>query len=242
VRSVTPIIILAIASICATAPAVAQAQGVALRHIAEQLGYDYAYMAQQDAVTLRRPGVAILLRPGETTFAVNDRTETTTRAPWFFRGDLYVSTVLADQLAEIATRYLRPQPARVAVREATVPGEATANPSGTISLDVRPLPGSEAIVASGTAPASAEIVLTLFGTESVDLPDVIVSRQRIASDSAGHFTAAIAIAPNYFRGSILTVVASLVAGSISARARLIVGAPNEGVSVPAEQLPRSFRL
>jgi hypothetical protein len=110
-----------------------------------------------------------------------------------------------------------------------------------ISLNVRTLLGSEAIVASGTWPASAQIVLTLLATVSTDIPDVVVSRYRITADAAGHFSAAVPIAPNYFRGSILTVVASPPDGSTSVRARITVGAPNEGTQVPDEQLPRSLR-
>src|SRR5580704_12162228 len=91
------------------APATAASKDVALHHIAEQLGYDYAYLGPEDAVTLARPGVTILLRPGQATFDVNDRTETTPEAPHFYRDDLYVSQSLASQLAEIASRYPRTQ-------------------------------------------------------------------------------------------------------------------------------------
>jgi hypothetical protein len=120
-------------------------------------------------------------------------------------------------------------------------GVPPANPHGAISLEARFLPGREAFLASGSAPASTPIDLTVVGTESRDIPDVLISRTQITSDPSGHFSVIIPVAPNYFRGTILTVVASAVAGVTTARIQLIVGAPNDGVSVPAEQIPRSFR-
>lgn len=115
------------------------------------------------------------------------------------------------------------------------------NPHGAISLEARFVPGREAFLASGSAPAFTPIDLTVVGTVSRDIPDVLVSRIQITSDASGHFSVVIPVAPNYFRGSILTVVASAVAGVTTARAQLTVGAPNDSVSVPAEQPPRSFR-
>lgn len=116
-----------------------------------------------------------------------------------------------------------------------------ANPHGAISLETRFLPGLEAFLASGSAPASMPIDLTVVGTESRDIPDVLISRSQVMSDASGRFSVVIPVASNYFRGSILTIVASAVAGVTTARTQLVVGAPNDGVSVPAEQLPRSFR-
>jgi hypothetical protein len=129
--------------------------------------------------------------------------------------------------------------APAAAQKTAVPAQADAH--GTISLDARLLPGSEAFLASGNAPVSTPIDVTVVGTISRDLPDVLISRRQIVSNATGRFSVVIPIAPNYFRGSILTVVASAPAGVAPGRAQLIVGAPNNDVSVPAEQLPRSFR-
>ena len=238
-KSPTPIVILAIASILAVAPASAQGKDVALHHIAEQLGYGYAYLGPQDAVALTRPGLTILLRPGETTFDVNDRTETTSQAPRFYRDDLYVSPDLAARLGKIAAKYPRTQ--RIVIVSQAMAGMSGGMAHGAISLDVRQQPGSESVAVSGKAPPAVPITVTVMGTLSRDLPDVLVSRQEIASDALGRFQAIVPIAPNYFRGSILTLVASSVPGVTSARAQVTVGAPNGSVTPPVEQLPRSFQ-
>lgn len=241
-KALASVIVLTTGLISAAVPTVAASHDVALRHIAQQLGYDYAYLGPQDAVTLARPGVTILLRPGEATFEVNDRTETTTEAPRFYQNDLYVSVDLANQLAEIASHYPRTQRVVVvsqAAQSAPAPAEAEAH--GTISLDVRQVPGSEAIAVSGQAPASVPVMLTVLGTVSRDIPDVVVGRHEVASDVSGRFSAIVPIAPDYFRGSILTLVATSLPGVQKASAQIVVGPPNGTVSVPAEQVPPGIR-
>ena len=224
------------------APAAASTRDVALRHIAQQLGYDYTYLGPQDAVTLARPGVTILLRPGESTFDVNDRTETTTEAPRFYRDDLYVSVDLANQLAEIASRYPRTQRVVVvgqAQQPAAAPAEADVH--GVISLDVRQVPGSEEVTVSGQAPPSVPVLLTVLSTLSQDIPDIVVGRHEVAADESGRFSAIVPIAPDYLRGSILTLVATSLPGVRKASAQIVVGPPNGTVSVPAEQIPPGIR-
>ena len=241
-KAFLPLAVLATGLIVATAPTAAATHDVALRHIAQQLGYDYAYLGPQDAVTLARPGVTILLRPGETTFDVNDRTETTTQAPHFYQNDLYVSVELANQLAEIAAHYPRTQRIVVVSQEAqpaAAPAEGEAH--GVISLDVHQVAGSEAVAVSGQAPPSVPVMLTVLGTLSKDIPDVVVGRHEVAADVSGRFSAIVPIAPDYFRGSILTLVATSLPGVRKASAQIVVGPPNGTVSVPAEQVPPGIR-
>lgn len=240
-KALLSLVVLATGSLVAVVPAAAASHDVALRHIADQLGYDYAYLGPQDAVTLERPGVTILLRPGETTFDVNDRTETTSQAPHFYRNDLYVSTDLANQLAEIASRYPRTQRVIVVGQQPQPAPSAEADAHGAISLDVRQVPGSEAIVVSGQAPSSVPVMLTVLGTLSKDIPDVVVGRHEVASDVSGRFSAIVPIAPDYLRGSILTLVATSLPGVRKASAQFVVGPPNGTLSVPAELVPPGIR-
>jgi len=241
VKALLSLVVLATGSFVAVVPAAAASHDVALRHIADQLGYDYAYLGPQDAVTLERPGVTILLRPGETTFDVNDRTETTSQAPHFYRNDLYVSTDLANQLAEIASRYPRTQRVIVVGQQSQPAPSAEAEAHGAISLDVRQVPGSEAIVVSGQAPSSVPVMLTVLGSLSKDIPDVVVGRHEVASDVSGRFSAIVPIAPDYFHGSILTLVATSLPGVRKASAQFVVGPPNGTLPVPAELVPPGIR-
>ena len=236
------LVVLVAGSIVAAAPAAAATHDVALRHIAEQLGYEYAYLGPQDAVTLSRPGVTILLRPGESTFDVNDRTETTGQAPHFYLNDLYVSRDLANQLAEIASRYPRTEHTNVIVGQMQPSSAAApADVRGTISLDVRQAPGSEAVAVSGKAPPSVPVLVTMMGTFSSDIPDVVVGRYQLAAGADGRFSAVLPIAPDYMRGSILTLVATAVPGVRKASAQFVVGQPNGPVSVPVESEPPGIK-
>jgi hypothetical protein len=243
VKAIALLLALTTGSFWAAAPAAASTHDVALRHIAEQLGYEYAYLGPQDAVTLSRPGVTILLRPGESTFDVNDRTETTAQAPHFYQNDLYISHDLANQLAEIANRYPRTEHANVVVRQQGMqaPAAGPDSASGAISLEVRQVLGSESVAVSGTAPPSVPVLVTLLGTVSSDVPDIVVGRHEIATGADGRFSAVVPIAPDYFHGSILTLVATSVPGVREARAQIVFGQPNGGVTVPAEIVPPGVR-
>jgi hypothetical protein len=242
VKTIALLLVLITGSIWAAAPATASTHDVALRHIAEQLGYEYAYLGPQDAVTLSRPGVTILLRPGESTFDVNDRTETTGEAPHFYQNDLYVSRDLANHLAEIASRYPRTEHTNVVVAQQGMKvAQAPVSATGAISLEIRPVPGSDEVAVTGTAPPSAPILVTLLGTASTDVPDIIVGRHEIATGADGRFSAVVPTAPYYFRGGILTIVATSVPGVKEARAQLVIGPPNGGVTVPAEIVPPGVR-
>jgi hypothetical protein len=75
-----------------TSSAIAARGDASLTQVASSLGYTYSYLGPEDAVQLGRPGVTILVRPGEKLFDVNDRTESMGgSAPKFVQNDLYVS-------------------------------------------------------------------------------------------------------------------------------------------------------
>ena len=234
-KQLVPVGMLALVVSGTTGTVRAQSGELALRGIAANLGFVYRELGPENAVSLNRPGVTILIRPGEETYEVNDRTETTQIAPRFDRTGLYVSSALAKRLGQIARQYPDAERVIVVVPQTHVPQAAI---TGSISFDVQRLPGREALVVSGQAPPLAPITLTITGTLSSDIPDVLLSRQFVAVASNGSFAAIVPIAPDYLRGSTVNVVATSVPGVRSARAQLDVDAPNKGVSVKAEQLPK----
>jgi len=108
---------------------------------------------------------------------------------------------------------------------------------GGITVSVGPEQGKEVVAVVGRAPAMAPVTLTLFATISRDLPDVFVNRRDILTDSSGHFSALVPIAPDFWRGTILTVTASSPDVTSTATARTTVVVPNPGVAFPADDLP-----
>jgi hypothetical protein len=235
---------LATAAFAAATSVAVEARSSALAQVAADLGYTYSYLGPEDAVQLGRPGVTILVRPGERLFDVNDRTEAMEGpAPQFQNSDLYVSDQFVARLRAIAASF---------ASEATVTHNTVAvrpnstrvlNVTGPISaLAVRQLPGAQQVNVSGKAPApNVPILLTLVGTFSSEIPDTVLTRRQVTSGSDGRFNADVSIAPGYFRGAYLTMVASSVPGVASASIRFEMKGPNESVSVPAELTPRSIR-
>ena len=107
----------------------------------------------------------------------------------------------------------------------------------TITVSVGPANGQEAITIEGKAPAMAPVVLVLHATISRDLPTVYVNRLELTADSDGHFSTVMSIAPNFWRGSILTVSASSTSTVTTATAQTVVVLPNPGVVLPADEMP-----
>jgi|SRR5579871_2092484 len=215
--------------------------GVPLAQVAAELGYTYSYLGPEDAVQLGRPGVAILVRPGERLFDVNDRTEAMNGpAPRFENNDLYVSEEFVARLRAIATQH--PLGTAAQVEE----GRSTAhvpNPTGPITgLVATQVPGTEQVDVTGKAPApDVPITLTLVSTLSVDIPDVVLTRRQVFSDNDGRFHANVQVTPGNLRGAYLTLVASSVPGVASASIRFEMKAPNAGLDIPVERVERSVR-
>jgi hypothetical protein len=212
---------------------------IALSRVAAQLGYSYAYLGVEDAVQLSRPGLVILVRPGEKLLDVNDRSESVDLAPRFSQDELYVSDSFVERLRRLAEQY--PVAFGRTGGQAIPISPRKISQEGVIVLDVRQLSGSQSLAVSGRAPASVPITLTLKGTFWTELPDVVLSRTDIQSDSDGRFEVVVPVAPGYLRGGIITLVASSFPRITTASAQLVLKAPNDGVEVPAQQIPKSLR-
>lgn len=228
-----PVIALAALFCCAWADA--QDNTVSLNSVAAHDGYSLQWLLPERSVSLSRPGLAIVVRPGAVMYFVNSRVEFTETPPRYVNGDLVISSTLAarfDRLARLAAAMQRQRLEGPGLRVSTEPPA-----SGPITIDVRPQPGSEAVSVSGHAPSTAPVTITLLATVSYDVPTVVVSRHDVQPDVNGNFSAQVSIAPSFARGTILRVLATSVAGTTPASAQLIVGSPNAGVIVPLEYEP-----
>ncbi len=228
-----------------------EARDFSLTRTAADLGFHYSYLGPEDAVSLTRPGLIVLVRPGEALYDVNDGTESIDGPPpRFSRGDMFVSGQFVERLRQLAARYSSQAPGQRPVILVThsqlwgAPGQgqAASQVTGAItSLEVRQLPGSQILAVSGKAPGKLPITLTLVGTFSTELPDVILSRTSLNSDASGNFLTNVSIAPGYFRGAILKVVASSVSGVTGASTQVVAKAPNETTPIPADEVKPSDR-
>jgi hypothetical protein len=226
----------------ALASAIAAPSGVSLAQAASSLGYTYSYLGPEDAVQLGRPGVTILVRPGERLYDVNDRTEAMGgAAPKFVQNDLYVSAEFVARLRALAARYPTVPAAPAAPIEMT--NHFAERASGPITaFEVHQIPGTEQVDVRGKAPApNLPVTLTLVGTFGSEIPDTVLTRQQVFAGADGRFFATVAVAPGNLRGAFLTVVASSLPGVASASVRFEMKAPNADLLVPFEQEERSIR-
>ncbi len=211
--------------------------------VAAELGFVYGYLGPEDAVSLSRPGVTIVIRPGERLFDVNDRTEAMDgSAPYFYHSDVFISDGLFNRLRQIASRY----PAVPGGDRPIVvvnPNAAGAAPlTGAIAgLSVVQTPGDQTLTIAGKAPANLPVTLTVIGTFSSELPDVVLSRRGITADADGTFKTTVPVASGYFRGGVITIEASSLTGITSAKKKLVLVPVNQKVTVPADLEPRGIR-
>ncbi len=233
--------LLAAAVLMTSTPSAFAAHLTSLMKAAADLGYAYSYLGPEDAVALTKPGVTIVIRPGERLFDVNDRTEAMDgSAPMFSHSDIFISDSLLARLRQIAGKY----PAQTSGERAIVVqnGSAVANVTGAItSLTLSQVPGKQDINVWGKAPANLPITLTLLGTFTIEIPDVVISRNEVVSDADGTFKTDISPASAFYRGAILTLVASSVSGVTSSKAQIVLKAPNGTTVIPGDAEPKSIR-
>lgn len=218
-----------IGTIALGSSAQAQDARVSLNTIAARSAYNLQWLLPERSVRLYRPGLVIVIRPGDREYDVNNRVEFSDAPPAYVNGDILVSTSLAARLRRLASLANVP-----AVPRGVSSVQTAAAATGPISVDARALQGSEALSVSGHAPSGAPVTITLLATISPDLPTVVVSRHDVQPDASGQFQAVISIASDYLRNSLLRVVATS-AGATPASTTVTVGAPNAGVTVPFDK-------
>lgn len=211
-------------------PALAAAQSaVPLERVASQAGYTYTWSPEGGSVILSRPGIVVDLRAGEHVYQVNNHLEVTREAPRYAHGDLLVSPRLAAHLEALAVRTASRRARPIAALSSN-----NRSVHGSLSLEARQLQGAEAISVEGQAPAGAPVTITLLAIVSDDVPTIVVSRNDVVTDVNGRFGAVVPIAPAYERGTLFRVVATSSSGVSPASAQIVLGAPNQGVTVPLE--------
>lgn len=208
-----------------------------LRSVAAQSGFSYSWLVGEQAAAIERPGVVIVVRPGNPRYEVNDGSEFASSAPQSSGSDVLIPDSIARRIRSMA----RAESSSAILHVGSL-ALASSPIAGELSVHVAAAAGQEAVVVSGTGPSSAPVTLTLLTTLSTDIPDVVLSRKDLTIDRSGAFSATISIAPDFMRGSILTVRATSLDGVAPAQAHLTVGPPNPHVTVPAHYRPPVFSI
>jgi len=210
--------------------------GTPLMRVAETAGYVYSWSTSASEVTLSRPGLTVVLRPGTRRYEVNERVEYASEPPVYENGDLFVPGDVVGELRMLAGRNPDAR-AMEGARTGSVIRTVAANASGTLTINARAETGREAITIDGTAPASVPVTLTLVGSISRDIPDVLVRRITLVTDGTT-FHATVPVAPAMPRGSHVTVTATSLPGIASVSAVVLIDAPNPGLDSKFDHLPK----
>ncbi|GAC1656917.1 MAG: hypothetical protein NVS9B12_08800 [Vulcanimicrobiaceae bacterium] len=206
-----------------------------LRAVAAQSGFSYSWLAAEQAAAIERPGVVIVVRPGNQFYEVNDGSEFAGSAPRSAGSDILIPQRLVQRI-----RLLARAEGSAAIAQAATLSVGSAPLSGALSMTVTPVNGQEALFVSGSGPQSAPVTLTLLATVSREIPDVILSRDDLITGRDGKFSATLWIAPDFMRDTILTVRATSLDTVAPFQTHVLVGSPNPHVTVPAETLPPNF--
>ena len=232
-RSLTLALFILVLVAPANAPAAYQV--ISAQSVAAQNGYTFTWLGPENAVSLSRPGMVIVLRPGSVLYEVNARVEVADQAPLATsRGDVLISSALAWRLRALARQASDAAPSP----EPPARGAATEVPRGSIVLQARQLDDAQSLAVAGQAPPNAPITITVLATLASEIPTVVLSRMELQSDVDGRFDAVVPVAADYIPGSLLTLVATSAAGVSPASTTVRLGTPNAGFSVPIERVPR----
>jgi len=219
----------------------AQDHLTSLTDVAKKLGYTYAYLGPDEAVSLNRPGVSVIIRPGAPLFDMNDRTiPVSGSVPVYSNGDIYVSTAMIGLLRRLAG------PNAVLGHDAVADvqpmmGMHPHRPAVIDSLSAMHIEGDQALRVAGQASPYAAITLTLVAKLSRSIPDVVVSRLHVSADKSGAFSSRVPIAPVYFTGSLFTVVAATDADTSRSVTTTVSEFPNKHTTIPSEVMERGMQ-
>jgi len=191
-----------------------------LAGIAHAYGYEYVRLNPEMAVELVRPGLDVVIKPGTRLFWVNGSLDATDVPPAYVNRDVYVSAAMAHKLAMLARA-----PKHDGGTRAADPQAPTSAPGGPVTVGVIGGVGAEAVDVFGSAPPHASVRVSLFAKISDDLPTVTLSSATAVAGSEGKYSVSVPLAPDFVRGSVVTVQAATDAGA-TATATYVVGAPN----------------
>lgn len=200
-----------------------------VEYAAQRLGYQVVDDGAGGSVLLSRPGVTVVLRPGNHLYTVNGRVESISPAPQMHGGMLYVPAALLAELRRIAAA--TPLPSRLVMQRMPTPQF-----SGKLMLNLAQIPGQNALKASGTGPADAPLRFSLTATLSRDLPVVFLgdARGRVGAD--GRFSTTLELAPAWLPGTAVTLTVRSTPGVALARRSFVLAPPNPDVVSPLDTL------
>lgn len=115
-----------------------------------------------------------------------------------------------------------------------LPSLAHASPSA-LALTATPVVGRNAVEVTISGPAGVPVVVTLTATIDPDLPTVLVGRNHVTIDTSGTAHTVLTLAPDYWRGSQVTITATSIDGVTPASVSVHIVAPHPELPYPSDK-------
>jgi len=202
------LVLLAAAS---AAPALADDR-VPLAKVAHELGYRYAYLDQENGVSLTTAGAVIVIRPGDGYFTVNNRhLPVYGFIPFYRDNDVVVSRSLEREIANFLPARARAwrTAAKPALAERVAERVAAPVDDGRVqSVEGTFTPAASSVEILGRATPGTTVTLELRAALSEQLPVITLDGTAVVADRNGDFEAELDNSPDRFAYSRLFVVAT----------------------------------
>lgn len=181
---------------------------VPLATVARELGFTYAYLPYENAVSLARPGATVIVRPGDAFFSVNERREPVYGiVPVYRNNDVYVSRAFVDEIRGAGSR-----------------ATSATTGNGNFTLPTRPLAPSEPpgrvataiatyderddrALVSGMATPGSIVGVALRAELAAGIPVVVLDRTYVVASDDGTFAAHLSFGFDHFAPSRYVVEA-----------------------------------
>ena len=192
------------------APASAD-DAIALATVARQLGFTYAYLPYENAVSLARSGATIVVRPGDAFFTANERREPVYgMVPEYRNNDVFVSPAFVEEIRGLGRRVDRvdAEAARANSDAAILRPVAAIVPAGRVASAVASYDALEdRAIVRGIATPGSYVGIRLRAALSESLPMLTLDRTTVVAGADGTFVAHLSFGSDRFAPSHYTVEA-----------------------------------
>lgn len=203
---------------------------VSLTRVARQLGFHYAYLPFENAVSLARPGIVVVVRPGDAFFNANERREPVFgMVPQYRQNDVYVSPAFLSEIRGLGTPFPPQNSAAVAKGGPVDQGRVS-------SLHLSQIPNAPTITVTGSATPGSRVDVVLKTALSASLPIVVLDHATAFADPSGAFATVVSVAPDHFYASRFMVEASGAGDVAPTIAKLDTQEQNPAAQTKADDL------
>ncbi len=208
---------------------------LALPTVARAYGFVYTMESSEVAAHLSRPGVSLLVRPGDPRYQLNDDVQYAAVSPVFANDEIYVDARFERVLAHLAETH--PWPNASAMPPVVVSAPPVLPPDASLSIAAHYIDTTETIAVSGKGPPGVPIQVVCKALLSRDIPAITIARATVYADGDGSFNTVVSAMQLTLENTALVFTATVGAGVKPASTALELGPPNPHLNNPNDTVP-----